>query len=62
MMGKNVARLVPENKDADIDVYSIYGRVSIRSRVNPEGKNPLDPLPKPVTVQEVPTGSFLITK
>lgn len=38
-------RLVPENKDADIEITSArYGHVRISTRVNPLGTNPLGPL------------------
>ena len=38
-------RLIPENKDADIEIFSAqYGHVKISTRVNPQGTNPLPPL------------------
>jgi len=43
----NWIRLAPENKDIDAEVNTVYGHVTIHSRVNPQGTNPLLPLPAP---------------
>ena len=40
-------RLAPENKDIDAIVSTIYGTVTIHSRVNPYGTNGLPKLPVP---------------
>lgn len=47
-MSPNWVRLVPENKDADIVVSTIYGVIQIHTRVNPAGTNTLPALPKPI--------------
>lgn len=56
----NWIRLVPENKDLDATVNTIYGTITIHSRVNPNGTNGLGPLPTNVSV--VPSGTLLLTR
>lgn len=50
-MSSKWARLIPENKDADIDITvpTPWGlqKAIIHTRVDPAGTNPLPPLPKP---------------
>lgn len=54
----NWIRLAPENKDIDATVTTVYGTITIHSRVNPNGTNGLGPLP---TVTPVQSG-ILISK
>jgi len=46
-------RLIPENKDAHIVINTIYGTVTIDTRVNPNGTNGLGSLSEPVTLTPV---------
>ena len=48
-MSPNWTRVIPENKDFDGEINTIYGHMVIHSRVNPAGTNPLPPLPVPGT-------------
>lgn len=52
-MSPNWVRLIPEGKDAHIVVNTIYGTVTIDTRVNPSGTNGLGALSAPVTVTPV---------
>lgn len=53
-MMPNYTRLVPENKDAHIMVFSpLYGWAVIDTRVDPKGTNPLPPLDPPPAVPKI---------
>lgn len=52
-LSPNWVRLIPENKDAHIVVNTIYGTVTIDTRVNPSGTNGLGALSAPVTVTPI---------
>lgn len=54
-------RMIPENKDADIEINSIYGRVVIHSRVNPLGSNALLPLPNPGAVTVLTNSTIFLS-
>ena len=69
-MSPNWTRVIPENKDFDGELNTIYGHLILHSRVNPNGTNPLPPLPPPtgetLTVPAnqliVPSGTILQVK
>lgn len=54
----NWIRLIPENKDAHITLNTVYGTLTIDTRVNPNGTNGLGP----VTATAVPANSVILTR
>jgi len=59
-MSPNYTRLIPENKDAEIWVTTLYGTIHVSTRVNPTGTNGLGALPNTTTA--TPVNGILLTK